>query len=217
MIKKFIKNKFPGVYNFSNDLLLKILRYFKSYKIKRLIKLNQDNLKVVIGASGKYSEDWIPAEIDYFNILNIKHWEFFFNDASIDALLAEHVWEHLTLDEGMVAAKYCYKHLKPGGYIRLAVPDGYHKDDDYIKRVKPGGIGKGSDDHKVLYNFESFSNLFKEAGFNVYLLEYFDMEGEFHAVNWDDKKGRIQRSAKYDERNKNGNLIYTSVIIDAYK
>ena len=101
--------------------------------------------------------------------------------------------------------------------MRLAVPDGYHPDKDYIDMVKVRGTGEGSNDHKVLYNYESFSELFKKVGFNINLLEYFNSLGEFNYVDWDPYEGKIHRSAKFDERNKNGSLIYTSIILDAYK
>jgi predicted SAM-dependent methyltransferase len=53
-------------------------------------------------------------------------WKFFFQESSLDAILAEHVWEHLSLNEASIAAKNCFKYLKHGGYVRVAVPDGYH-------------------------------------------------------------------------------------------
>lgn len=37
--------------------------------------------------------------------------------------LAEHVWEHMTYEEGCQAAKNCYDYLADGGYLRVAVPD----------------------------------------------------------------------------------------------
>jgi predicted SAM-dependent methyltransferase len=64
-----------------------------------------------------------------------------FTHNSITAILAEHVWEHLTFEEGVQAAKNCYKYLKPGGYVRCAVPDGYFPDEEYQNIVKIGGPG----------------------------------------------------------------------------
>lgn len=34
--------------------------------------------------------------------------------------------------------------LKPGGYVRVAVPDGFHPDPAYIEMGRPGGYGTGS-------------------------------------------------------------------------
>ena len=57
----------------------------------------------------------------------------YFNEGSIDAILAEHVWEHLAEEEGLAAAKCCYRYLRPGGYLRVAVPDGFHPDANFTR------------------------------------------------------------------------------------
>jgi predicted SAM-dependent methyltransferase len=49
------------------------------------------------------------------------------------------------------------------------------------------------------------------------MLEHFDEQGVFHATEWDPLEGMIERSARFDDRNKNGTLAYTSIIIDAIK
>ena len=49
------------------------------------------------------------------------------------------------------------------------------------------------------------------------LLEYFDENHKFHCNKWDANKGMIIRSKRFDERNLDGELNYTSIIIDAYK
>lgn len=41
----------------------------------------------------------------------------------VDAFLAEHVWEHLSLEDAHRAARNCHDYLHPGGRLRLAVPD----------------------------------------------------------------------------------------------
>ena len=176
-------------------------------------------IRIVIGAgaSGIFYDGWIYTDIECLNLLIRKHWERYFRKDSIDAMLAEHVWEHLTIHDGLVAARHCFEYLKPGGYLRVAVPDGFHPDPKYIEWVKVGGAGPGAYDHKVLYNHESLKNLFLKAGFRVELLEYFDSEGKFHFVNWDSQAGKIHRSRRFDKRNVNGESKYTSIILDAYK
>ena len=174
-------------------------------------------LRIVIGASGIYDAAWIPTEIGVLDMLKPGHWSRVFEENSIDAILAEHVWEHLTPEQGLVAARNCLRFLKPGGYLRVAVPDGFHPDPQYIEWVRTGGSGAGADDHKVLYTCETFRRLFEQAGFEVELLEYFDSAGVFHAIPWDPATGRIHRSQRFDERNENGQLKYTSVILDARK
>jgi predicted SAM-dependent methyltransferase len=151
------------------------------------------------------------------DVLNERHWTRLFAENSIDAILAEHVWEHLTLEQGLRAARNCRRFLKPGGYLRVAVPDGRHPDPEYIEWVRVGGSGAGADDHKVLYNGETFRGLFESAGLEVELLEYFDKDSVFHSVDWEPTAGKIYRSRRFDERNHNGQLKYTSVILDARK
>ena len=185
-------------------------------RLKAIVERAQP-LRIVIGASDIYDAGWIPTEIGVLDILNPAHWSRVFAENSIDAILAEHVWEHLTPEQGLVAARNCLRFLKPGGYLRVAVPDGLHLDPQYIEWVRVGGSGAGADDHKVLYTGETFRRLFEEAGFEVELLEYFDSAGAFHAVEWDPAAGKVHRSQRFDERNQNGQLNYTSVILDARK
>lgn len=174
-------------------------------------------LKLVVGASGIYDTGWVPSDVNYLDLLNAGHWKRYFREESIDAVLAEHVWEHLTIEDGQEAAERCFKYLRRGGYLRVAVPDGFHPDEKYLAHVKPGGIGPGADDHKVLYNHVTFSRVFEQAGFQVRLLEYFDANGQFHDADWNPADGKINRSKRFDERNCGGTLNYTSIILDACK
>ena len=69
----------------------------------------------------------------------------------------------------------------------------------------------------VLYNYHSFSEIFKKASFKVNLLEYFDETVNFHAIDWKEEDGLVRRSKRFDDRNINEELIHTSLIIDAVK
>ena len=101
---------------------------------------------------------------DVLNLLVEGDWLAYFSPNSLDAILAEHIWEHLTPEEAAVAAMLCFKFLKPGGYLRVAVPDGFHPDPAYIEDVKPNGKGPGADDHKLLYTYHTFSQGFHFGG-----------------------------------------------------
>jgi predicted SAM-dependent methyltransferase len=78
-------------------------------------------------------------------------------------------------------------------------------------------VGPGADDHKVLFDYRSFSAVFEAAGFRVSLLEHFDEAAGFHHVAWDPADGLVQRSRAFDPRNASGELRYTSLIVDATK
>jgi predicted SAM-dependent methyltransferase len=69
----------------------------------------------------------------------------------------------------------------------------------------------------VLYDHGMFTDLFQWAGFRVELLEYFDTNGTFHCRDWNPEDGKIVRSSRFDDRNRDGRLNYTSIILDAWK
>ncbi len=195
----------------------RILIVLSKQKIKRLTKSSEKNIRVVIGSGGTQFDGWIPTDKVNLNILIENDWSRFWSRNSLDAILAEHVWEHLTDDEAIIAAINCFKYLKHGGYLRVAVPDGNHPSPSYIDQVKPGGSGAGADDHKVLHNVETLSQIFISAGFTVEPLEYFDEKNNFNFSAWDPSGGFVQRSKRFDSRNLQMPLTYTSLILDAKK
>jgi predicted SAM-dependent methyltransferase len=194
-----------------------ILRRFVG--VRRLHRQLRENnpWNIVVGTAGVCEAGWIPTDIEYLNLLHDSDWQLFFAGNSITTILAEHVWEHLTVEQGLLAAQTCHRYLQPGGRLRIAVPDGYHPDPAYIRYVMVNGTGAGAYDHKVLYTHESLSCMLKKAGFSVTLLEFFDANGTFHSRPWERSNGMIHRSRHFDERNKDGRLNYTSLIVDAIK
>lgn len=178
---------------------------------------SQSVVRIVIGAARHADAGWIATERFMLDLLQPHQWARLFARDSIDALLAEHVWEHLSTDDGRFAAHVCFRYLKPNGYVRVAVPDGLHPDPQYIEWVKVGGIGTSADDHKVLYTYRTLRHVFEQAGFAVELLEYFDEAGTFHYHEWSRDAGTIRRSCRFDSRNQAGDLRYTSLLLDARK
>jgi len=172
---------------------------------------------IVIGSAGTNFEGWVSTDKDTLDLLDENTWKRYIEPDSLNAILAEHVWEHLSPREAAIAARTCYLFLKPGGRLRVAVPDGYHPDPSYIESVKPGGTGSGADDHQVLYTYLTFGDLFAGAGYEVYIHEYFDENGQFHYNDWNPSDGMIQLSKRYDSRNSGERLAYTSVVLDAVK
>lgn len=180
-----------------------------------------EELKVVVG-SGGYNNNpgWIHTEENELNLLDETTWAKLFKECSISAMLAEHVWEHLTYEEGVVAAKIAYNYLKKEGYIRCAVPDAFFQDEVYQSIVKVGGPGPKNHpaaDHKIVYNYRLLTAMFEEAGYEVRLIEYCDEKGRFHDNEWDIRDGLIYRSKKCDPRNQGESLVFPSLIVDAVK
>lgn len=58
--------------------------------------------RIVIGA-GPYHNNpgWYHTQEDELNLLNRSDWERLCSNDTLQAILAEHVWEHLTIEEGL--------------------------------------------------------------------------------------------------------------------
>jgi predicted SAM-dependent methyltransferase len=182
--------------------------------------VTEKEIKIVIGA-GEYINNpgWVHTQEEELNLLDETTWSKQFDSNTITAILAEHVWEHLTFEEGMDAAKNCHNYLRPSGYVRCAVPDGYFPDKKYQNIVKIGGPGPKDHpaaSHKIVHNYHTLTKLFEAAGFQVNLLEYCDEEGNFHFKEWNPEDGVIFRSKKFDPRNRE-QMRAPSLILDAIK
>jgi predicted SAM-dependent methyltransferase len=182
--------------------------------------VTEKEIKIVIGA-GEYINNpgWVHTQEEELNLLDETTWSKKFDSNTITAILAEHVWEHLTFEEGVDAAKNCHKYLRPSGYVRCAVPDGYFPDKEYQNIVKIGGPGPKNHpaaSHKIVHNYHTLTKLFEAAGFQVNLLEYCDEEGNFHFKEWNSEDGVIFRSKKFDPRNRE-QMRAPSLILDAIK
>ena len=68
-----------------------------------------------------------------------------------------------------------------------------------------------------MYDYVLFADVFHSAGFDVELLEYCDENGRFHYHQWSPADGPIYRSLLSDHRNKDGQIGFVSLIIDARK
>lgn len=176
--------------------------------------------KVILGAGEQAWEGWQPTQREQLDLLSRATFEAFFGTAKADAFLCEHVWEHLTEAEGRAAAKLCFEFLKPGGWLRCAVPDRNFPDAEYQRSVQVGGPGPADHpaaDHKIVYDARQFQQVFEDAGFEVELLEYCDEQGRFHYHGWDMATGPIYRSLLGDHRNRGGKLGFVSIVLEARK
>lgn len=183
----------------------------------RLAAPGPQRRRVVVGSSGEAPPGWLPTDISTLDLLREADWRARFAEGSLEAILAEHVWEHLTPAQGLAAAARCRRYLRPGGYLRVAVPDGNHPDPAYLAAVRPGGSGAGADDHKLLYTLRSLCGLLAAAGLEPRPLEHWDAAGRFHAAPWEPGSGMVRRSARFDPRNAGGRLAYTSLIVDGVR
>ncbi len=176
-------------------------------------------MKIIVGAQSTQQFGFKSLQKYDLDIRDEVSWARMFQPNSLDAVLAEHVLEHLTFAEAVEAARNCFKYLKPDGYFRVAVPDGFHPEPNYIAWVRPM-TGWNGDDHKFLFNYRNLTDLLSNAGFAVRLLEWYDENGTFHKIRWSNQDGAISRSANSLWSKFLGifvNAEYTSLIVDAYK
>jgi predicted SAM-dependent methyltransferase len=221
---EIVKENSPGFSNWENggsSFLLKNkvkdMSKYDSHPLRQLKnRIQQANpCKVVIGGGDViHDKDWIVTNIEELDVENEDDFEFLFGEKQADNFLSSHVHEHL--NNPTKANENLYKYLKIGGKLRIAVPDGNHPSEDYINQVKPNGIGAGADDHKHLWDYETLLDSCVNAGFKSEGIEYW-FDGKFIKKDWSISDGFVGRSAEYDERNINGELNYTSLIIDCIK
>jgi len=77
---------------------------------------------------------YADANVKYMN-LN-KRWKFASN--SVDIVYASHLFEHLTLKSADLFLRESYRCLKPGGVIRIVVPDLYKISKKYVTDYESG-------------------------------------------------------------------------------
>lgn len=185
-------------------------------------------MRVIIGAGAVRRDGWLSLQHSDLDIRDARQWARLFPPASLEAILTEHTLEHLTETEARAAVANFYRYLKHGGFVRCAVPDGFHFSRNYINWVAPNSDGerwlqqfRGREaGHKALWNYQTLSKLFSDAGFAVVLREWFDERGRFHKNEWSTEQGYIRRCYE-GAWSKVLSLVvgapYTSLLIDAIK
>lgn len=137
-------------------------------------------MKLHLGCGKRnFGEDWV--HIDGSDYEHIKHHDitkFNFEDNSVDLIYASHVFEYFDRDEAKEVLKEWLRVLKPGGILRLAVPDfeacsklynqGKYDLDTFASMFY--GKWKVTEDltvyHKTIYDFKSLSKVLEDSGFS---------------------------------------------------
>ena len=95
-----------------------------------------------------------------------------FPNASVDFLYSSHFLEHLDRETGIRLMGDCYRALRPGGVIRICVPDLDHAVQIYLSGDTSRFLAYFFTDdredrhrHRFMYNFEMLHDALKDAGF----------------------------------------------------
>lgn len=207
---------YKKIKQFIYKLLIPFIRLFK-YVNWRFYLLTSKEIKIVVGAGPTRYKGWFSTDIITLDITKRSDFEKYFSKKKIKNILAEHVLEHLTNSDLDKMIKNFYEFSDKDILIRIAVPDGFHKDQSYIDIVRPGGTGEGAKDHKNLFTVKSLSEIFQKVGFISSPIEYWDESKTFNQGYINDSNGYILRSFINDKRNNSGKPIYTSLIVDFRK
>jgi predicted SAM-dependent methyltransferase len=134
-------------------------------------------IKLHLGCGWRnFGKDWIHIDGgDYEHLDHKDITKLTFKDESVDLIYASHVIEYFNRDEIKIVLNEWKRVLKPGGIIRIAVPDFmklmwvYQDTEDLSKILGPlfGKMEMGNDIiyHKTVYDFKSLKTLLEELGF----------------------------------------------------
>ncbi len=208
-------------------IIRSLIKYFK-YKYRNIIIqypifFNQ-KIKIIIGAAETFQEGWYSTNENWLDISSKNDWhKIFKNKKLITNILSEHVFEHLSKNELEKTLQNIYEYTLETCVIRIAVPDGFNPNKEYLKNVGINGIGADAKDHKQLFNSESLTKILALAGFDSVIQEGYKKNGELILNDISSENGIVMRS----RNNKSKNIILdkqwlfhdsrTSLIIDAFK
>ncbi|MFC2141381.1 methyltransferase domain-containing protein [Acidobacteriota bacterium] len=169
--------------------MLKPLLKFNNNKVLQM-REDEHDLKLQLGSGGRMLKGWINIDSIWRPntvVMRLPQGLRKFNNSSIEYIYSCHFLEHLRYpQEALSLLKTCYRLLKPGGAIRIGVPDiekiidAYVRDDkDFFseqKRLHPDCCStklehlmyalQQEGEHRYGYDFQTLNKLLKKAGFN---------------------------------------------------
>ena len=177
------------------DFILK-LNFYRIRKIKQYFKKNRIR-KLQIGCGANIINGWLNTDISLYicrkgAIYMDASKKFPLPDNSIDYIYSEHIFEHLSYEQGFNMLKECHRVLKRNGVIRLATPNYQFLIDLYLNPAKEINkqyiewstnlfLNKSincqspiyvinnfhtSWGHKIIYDYNTLSNLLTQVNFS---------------------------------------------------
>lgn len=194
-LKNVAKNILPlSARQALRNLQKRVLYTYRRFAIIRPIYFSEP-MKIIVGAAMTSNDGWYSTNEQWLDITNESDWKKIFRGKSLlTHVVAEHVFEHLTQDECDQALHLIASHMKSGGRIRIAVPDGAHPDPEYLRHVGINGIGADASDHKQLLTMSTLSAMLGNAGFEAQPLEGYVPGGDLLQKPYDINDGYIYRS-----------------------
>lgn len=172
-----------------------------------------------VGCGKNRFSGWLNADITpKADIIVFLGWSLPFKRDFLDRIYCEHVLEHAPYETGVFFLKEAYRTLRPGGCIRIAVPDledivaGYHNGDwkrfDWVNwpeyafiktRAQMINIGFRWWGHKHLYDREELERALTEAGFDeIVFVEHGQSDHEdLRGIETRDDSTLVAEAAKF--------------------
>lgn len=153
---------------------------------------------VYVGSNGLIQPGFVSYVYPELDITNPGDFERLMCPGTVDTFFSEHTLEHIPVDKYPVMFSLFIKYLKPGGFVRLAIPP-FH--DGHVPTELDKKYG-----HVGLATAEFLEAQMKSAGFvNVTILEQLHFQDgrrkAFTSKRWDECEGRVRRSLRHDPRN----------------
>jgi len=134
-------------------------------------------MKLHIGCGKRIINGWVNIDLDPANkpdIVDDAETLSLINDGSADIIYASHVLEHFKRNNTLKVLQLWHSKLKPGGVLRLAVPDFEKVVQAYTSRGLPlktllgflvGGQKNDLDNHYMVFDFNLLESTLKKANY----------------------------------------------------
>ncbi len=106
-----------------------------------------------VGLLGEIQSGWEwPTNITRMDVTKDWPWP----DGSAEAIYSSHMLEHLTKREAEGFLRKCFRVLRPGGILRLAVPDLESAVEDYLNKRNAGEPRAADELNQLFYSMSDF-------------------------------------------------------------
>jgi predicted SAM-dependent methyltransferase len=139
-------------------------------------------LRVHLGSGDRPKSGWVNVDLlgHHVDLAWNLNRALPFEDGSVESIFQEHLPEHLTLERGLALLEDCHRMLKPGGVLRVGVPDAAayvrsycDTSEGFLEKVRPGRptpmLALQEEfywhGHQTMYDFETLALVCKAAGF----------------------------------------------------
>jgi predicted SAM-dependent methyltransferase len=154
------------------------------------------NVLLNVGCGPNIFSNFINLDIDWTKkidiVWDIRKKPYPLKDGSLEGIFTEHCLEHITFEDCEKNLREFHRMLKPGGTVRIIVPDGeiyadiyqrrkngeeiympYEREDGYpTPMARINGIFRNHG-HQFIYDFETFKYLLEKTGFKEIKKESF--------------------------------------------